>query len=364
MPHTSYARSDASPAPRKNIRAFALASALLIASPLFASPIPPTDRQSEPAQATTVTLNSGGDTVIDSAAKVKQLGAGFSWVEGPLWVRRGQFLLFSDVPKNRIHRWSPEKGMELFLEPSGGTGELKGFREPGSNGLKAGRPGFLLMADQGNRGIAELNLATKRKRLIAGRYAGKRFNSPNDLIVGPGGAIWFTDPPYGLAGIDDSPLKEQRANGVYRVDPGGRVTLVEAELRFPNGIGFSPDGRTLYVSNSDPKRAVILAYDLSPSGTLSRRHVFADMTALAGKLPGLPDGMVVDERGDLFATGPGGVHIFDPAGRELGRISTGAAISNCTFGGADGRTLFMTSTNAVYAVQTRVRGAPARLPAF
>jgi gluconolactonase len=346
------------------LRALCLPMAFMVASPLSASAVALKSTPSGLRQATAVLLSSGGEKIIARAAQVEQLGAGFTWVEGPLWVRRGQFLLFSDVPKNRIYRWSLQKGMELFLEPSGGAGALKGFREPGSNGLKAGRPGSLLMADQGNRGIAELDLTTKRKRLIVERFAGKRFNSPNDLIVGPGGAIWFTDPPYGLEGINDSPLKEQRANGVYRLDPGGRVTLVEAELRFPNGIGFSPNGRRLYVSNSDPKRAVILAYDLSRSGALSGRRVFADMSAFAGKLPGLPDGMAVDERGDLFATGPGGVHIFNPAGRELGRISTGAAISNCTFGGADGRTLFMTSTNAVYALRTKVRGAPTRLPSL
>jgi gluconolactonase len=181
--------------------------------------------------------------------------------------------------------------------------------------------------------------------------------------VGPDGSIWFTDPPYGLEGIDASPLKEQPVNGVYRFTPDGRIALVESGLRFPNGIAFSPDGATLYVSNSDPNRAVILAYDVDADGALSRRRVFSDMTARAGKgLPGLPDGMAVDERGNLWATGPGGVHIFRPDGRELGVISTGAAISNCTFGGSDGRTLFMTSGNTVAAIQTRVRGAPLHLP--
>ena len=194
-------------------------------------------------------------------------------------------------------------------------------------------------------------------------FGGKRLNSPNDLAVGPDGAIWFTDPPYGLEGVDESPLKEQSANRVYRLAPDGEVTAVESDLHFPNGIAFSPDGRTLYVSNSDPKKAVIVAFDVSPGGRVSHRRVFADMTALAAKgLPGLPDGMSVDERGNLWATGPGGVHVLTPQGRELGLISTGVAISNCTFGGQDGRTLFMTSTHAIAGLQTNVRGAPARLP--
>jgi gluconolactonase len=147
------------------------------------------------------------------------------------------------------------------------------------------------------------------------------------------------------------------------VAAGGKVTAVESQLSFPNGIAFSPDGRTLYVSNSDPKNAVILAWDVSPKGALSRRRVFADMTALAAKgLPGLPDGMTVDERGNLWATGPGGVHVIAPDGRELGLISTGVAISNCTFGGPDGRTLFMTSTHQLVALRTNVRGGPVRAP--
>jgi gluconolactonase len=240
---------------------------------------------------------------------------------------------------------------------------VKGFREPGSNGLKPGAVGTLLLADQGNRAIAVLDLASKTKRILVDRFEGKRLNSPNDLVVGPDGAIWFTDPPYGLEGIDDSPLKEQTANRVYRLAPNGHLTAIESELRFPNGIAFSPDGRTLYVSNSDPKKAVILAWNVSPAGRVSGRRVFADMTLLAAKgWPGLPDGMTVDERGDLWATGPGGVHIFTPQGRELGLISTGAAVSNCTFGGPDGRLLFMTSTHELASVRTNVRGGPVRVP--
>jgi gluconolactonase len=302
-------------------------------------------------------------SLVRNGESVHVLADGFTWAEGPVWIAGGRYLLFSDVPKNRIYRWSPgARTANVFLEPSGGT-ETQGFREPGSNGLKPGGPGRILMADQGHRAIALLDLRTKRKRLLVERFEGKRLNSPNDVVVGPDGAIWFSDPPYGLDGIDESPLKEQSANRVYRLSPDGKVTAAESELKFPNGIALSPDGRTLYVSNSDPTNAIILAWDVSPAGKPSRRRVFADMTALAAKgLPGLPDGMTVDERGNLWATGPGGVHVLTPQGRELGLISTGAAISNCTFGGPDGRTLFMTSTHALAALRTNVRGAPARLP--
>jgi len=300
--------------------------------------------------------------LVPSPAKVEVLAKGFGWSEGPVWIRDGGYLLFSDVPANVIHRWTAKEGATLFLHPSGGTIK-EGFREPGTNGLKPAGRGTILVADQGNRAIARLDLRTKAKRILAQKFASKRFNSPNDLAVGPDGSIWFTDPPYGLEGIDASPLKEQPVNGVYRVKPDGQILLVEAGLRFPNGIVFSPDGATLYVSNSDPAQAVILAYDVASNGTLSRRRVFSDMTALVTQgQPGLPDGMTVDERGNLWATGPGGVHIFRPDGHDLGVISTGAAISNCAFGGSDGRTLYMTSGNTLAAIRTKVRGAPHRLP--
>jgi gluconolactonase len=301
--------------------------------------------------------------LVPKTAKIQVLAEGFTWAEGPVWIADGGYLLLSDVPKNRMYRWAPgAHAASIFLEPSGGT-ETKGFREPGSNGLKPGGHGRLLVADSGNRAIVLLDLRTKAKQLLAQRFEGKKLNSPNDLVVAPDGAIWFTDPPYGLEGIEDSPLKEQSANRVYRLGPDGKVTAVESQIRFPNGIAFSPDGRTLYVSNSDPKNAVILAWDVSRGGIVTRRRVFADMTALAAKgLPGLPDGMTVDARGNLWATGPGGIHILTPQGRELGLIATGAAISNCTFGGADGRTLFMTSTHILAAVRTNVRGGPGRTP--
>jgi gluconolactonase len=303
--------------------------------------------------------------LVPKAAKIHVVADGFTWAEGPVWIAHGGYLLLSDVPKNRMYRWAPGlRAASIFLEPSGGT-ETKGFREPGSNGLKPGGRDRLLVADSGNRAIVLLNLRTKAKRLIAQRFEGKRLNSPNDLVVGPDGAIWFTDPPYGLEGIEDSPLKEQSANRVYRLGPDGKVTAVESQIRFPNGIAFSPDGRTLYVSNSDPKNAVILAWDVSRDGMVTHRRIFADMTALAAKgLPGLPDGMTVDERGNLWATGPGGIHVLAPDGRELGLISTGAAISNCVFGGPDGRTLFMTSTHVLAALRTNVRGGPLRFPAL
>jgi gluconolactonase len=301
--------------------------------------------------------------LVPAGAEVRTVADGIIWAEGPVWIADGSYVLLSDPPKNRMYRWTPgDKAASIFLEPSGAP-QTAGLREPGSNGLKPGPTGSILVADSGDRAIALLDLRSKSKRILVDRFEGKRLNSPNDIAVGPDGAIWFTDPPYGLDGIDDSPLKEQSANRVYRLAPDGSMTAVESQLRFPNGIAFSPDGRTLYVSNSDPKNALILAWDVSRAGKVSRRRIFADMNALAAKgLAGLPDGMCVDERGDLWASGPEGIHVLSPQGHELGLISTGVAMSNCTFGGPDGRTIYMTSTHQLVALHTRVHGEPVRLP--
>lgn len=297
------------------------------------------------------------DRLIAPGTVIERLAEGFTWSEGPVWIAEGGYLLFSDVPQNRIHRWSARDGASVFMSPSGyGGPDASGFREPGSNGLIAGPPGSILMADHGNRAIARVDLATKTKTLLATRYRDRRFNSPNDLVQAANGAIYFTDPPYGLKDMDQSALKEQPFNGVYRLDPDGAVTLLEDGLTFPNGVALSPDQRTLYVTVSDPARAVIMAYDLDPAGRTSGGRVFRDFTAMVGaSAPGLPDGMAVGAQGHLFVTGPGGVHILTPDGRSLGRIDTGTAAANCKFG-EDGRTLFITSGAFLARVRTLTRG--------
>jgi gluconolactonase len=295
--------------------------------------------------------------LLPPGARLEKLAEGFTWSEGPVWIRDGGYLLFSDVPANRIYRWSEADGLSIFLEPSGYEGpDPSGFREPGSNGLIAGPPGTILLADQGNRSVARLDLATLTKTVLATHYCGGRFNSPNDLVRGPDGTIWFTDPPYGLEGLNQSPLKEQPVNGVYRLDSDGGVTLAKDGMSFPNGIILSPDGATLYVANSDPERPVILAMPILADGSLGPEDVFADMTEAARQgLHGLPDGMAIDVAGNLFATGPGGVHIFSAGGAQLGRIDTGGPIANCAFG-EDGRTLFLAANDMLVRVRTRTRG--------
>lgn len=297
------------------------------------------------------------DALVPPDARIEKLGEGYGWSEGPVWIDDGDYLLFSDVPGNRMHRWSAADGVTVFLDPSGYDGPpSKDFREPGTNGLIRGPGNTILAADHGNRAIARIDLATKKKSFLATHYQGKRFNSPNDLVRTSGGTIYFTDPPYGLEGMNDSPLKELPHNGVYRLDPDGTVTLLVDDLTFPNGVILSPDEKTLYVAQSDPKRAIIMAYTLDGSGGISSGRLFADMTSLVGQdRPGLPDGMAMDKKGNLFSTGPGGVLVFAPDGTHLGTIVTGTGIANCKFG-EDGRTLFLTSHNMLARVRTNTIG--------
>lgn len=297
------------------------------------------------------------DALIAPDARIEKLADGFRWSEGPVWIDEGDYLLFSDVPANKIFRWSEQDGVSVFLDPSGyGGPEPEGFREPGSNGLIRGPGNSILVADHGNRALVQLDLATRKKTFLATRYEGKRFNSPNDLVRASSGAIYFTDPPYGLEGLNKSPLKELPHNGVYRLDPDGKVTLLDTSLSFPNGIILSPDERTLYVANSDPDRPIWMAYGLDPAGGIASRRVFADASAESkAGLPGLPDGMAMDRQGNVFATAPGGVLIFSADGERLGRIDTGTAVANLAFA-EDGKTLYLTSNNMLVRLRTRTRG--------
>jgi len=291
------------------------------------------------------------DRVIAPDARIEKLGDGFTWSEGPTWVASERALLFTDVPENTMYRWTERDGVKVFMKPSGYAGApIPGVREAGANGLLAEPEGSVLLADSGTRVVARLDLKTKQKRALIERYEGKRFNSPNDVTRTRSGAIFFTDPPYGLEGLNASKLKEQSVNGVYRLDRDGSVHLIDGELTFPNGIALSPDERTLYVANSDPDKPIWMAYSLDATGKPVSKRVFADASELVKqKLLGLPDGMKVAADGTLFATGPGGVHIYTPQGERLGRIDTGFATANCAFGD-DGRTLYLTSHHTLARV--------------
>ncbi|WP_202845659.1 SMP-30/gluconolactonase/LRE family protein [Luteimonas saliphila] len=295
--------------------------------------------------------------VVDAAARIQKLtGDEFTWSEGPTWVKAG-YLLFNDPPENRMFRWSEADGPSVFLDPSGYAGPpIEAVREAGANGLYTESAGTVLLADSGNRLVARLDPADKSRTTLAERFDGKRFSSPNDVVARGDGSVFFTDPPYGFKDGDDSPLKEQPVNGIYRVDADGAVHLVDDSLTRPNGLAFSPDGNTLYVANSDDQRPIWMAYTLDATGNVTGSRVFADATDLMGDgVHGLPDGLAVSTDGLVFATGPGGVLVMDADGKRLGRIETGSAIANCAFGD-DGRTLYMTSHKFLARVPLKVTG--------
>lgn len=298
------------------------------------------------------------DALVPRDARIEVLAEGFQWSEGPVWRKNGGYLLFTDVPKNTIYKWKEGEGLSVFLRPSGHTvGAGTAGSGQGSNGLTFDLQGRLVTADHGNRMVARLNEETFVKTPLAARYQGKRLNSPNDLVYNSRGDLFFTDPPYGLTGALKSPDKELEFSGVYRLSASGELTLLDRELRFPNGVALSPDEQTLYIANSDPERAIIKAYDLRPDGTVANGRVLFDATGLVrqGK-KGLPDGLRVDRSGNLFATGPGGVLVLTPEGRHLGTIDTGQATANATFGD-DGSTLYMTAHGYLMRIRTNTRGA-------
>ncbi|PQA89777.1 gluconolactonase [Marinicaulis flavus] len=290
------------------------------------------------------------DAIIAQDAKAEIIAEGLKWSEGPVWIGGAEdgYLLFSDVPGNRMYKWSRDGGAGVFLDPSGAPHDAEGFREPGSNGLiRDISDDSILVANHGLRAVARLDLKTRQYEILADEYGGEPFNSPNDLVLASDGAIYFTDPPYGLDGISDSPMKRQPANGVYRRDPSGAVALLIDDLTFPNGIGLSPDEKTLYVAVSDPNNPVILRYDLTADDIPASRTVIHDgASKKAQGEPGLPDGLSVDARGNLFATAPGGVHIFSPGGDLLGVVDTGVSNANCAIG-EGGKTLFIAANHQV-----------------
>lgn len=295
--------------------------------------------------------------IVAGDARIEKIADGLTWSEGPAWVRNGGYLLFSDVPKNRMYRWSQRDGLSVFLEPSGYAGADDGtLREAGSNGLLAEPQGSVLLADSGSRSIARLDLKTKKKRELVSRFQGHRFNSPNDIVRRDDGVLFFTDPPYGLKGIDQSPLRELPFSGVFRLDKDGSVHLLDDSLKYPNGVALSPDGRRLYVANSDPERPIWMVYQLDAQGNVTGKHQLADAADLvrAGGT-GNPDGMCMDAVGRLFASAPGGLLVMEPNGKRLGRIETGSVVSNCEFGD-DGHMLYMTSSNFIARVRVRTIG--------
>jgi gluconolactonase len=311
--------------------------------------------QPYPPLGTIERLDPTFDELIAPGAYLEKLDTGFQWTEGPVWVPRdGGYLLFSDIPRNSIFKWQEGKGTTLFLKPSGYTGTATNLKEPGSNALLLDPEGRLVMMEHGDRRVSRLEKDGKTKTTLAHLYEGKRLNSPNDGAFKSNGDLYFTDPPYGrmVKDADGFPDRDLDFCGVYRLSKDGKLTLLTKEMTRPNGICFSPDEKTLYVANSDSARAVWMAFDVKEDGTLGAGRVFYDVTRWAGKKPGLPDGMKVDRKGNLFATGPGGVLVFTPAAKLLGVIATGVPTSNCNWGD-DGSVLYVTADKSLTRIRTK-----------
>lgn len=287
------------------------------------------------------------DSILAPDAQIEVLAEGYTWSEGPVWVANGGYLLFTDVPENKIFKWKEGEGASLYLTPSGFTGEKTTSTEPGGNGLALDRAGNLVVCQHGDRRVAlmtaPINSPKPSFETLADRWNGKRFNSPNDLVFDKNGNIYFTDPPYGLKDHDKSTDKEITFQGVYRRNGNGTVDLLDSTFTRPNGIALSADGNQLFVANSDPDQALWNVFDIQADGKLANGRIFHDATTAASKegLKGLPDGMKVREDGTVFATGPGGVLVFKNDGTLIGRINPGEATANCALGG-DGY-LYLTS---------------------
>ncbi len=292
------------------------------------------------------------DQIVPAGAAIEKLAGGFGFTEGPIWTREGA-LLFSDIPNNVINKWTPDGKVAPFRKPSGyDKTDAPAGAFIGSNGLTMDKEGRIIICEHGNGRVTRLEKDGKLT-VLAARYEGKRLNSPNDAVYKSDGALYFTDPPYGFVKLDDDPKKELKFNGIYRL-AGGKLQLLYKDLTRPNGVAFSPDEKTFYVANSDAKRKIWMRFDVMPDGTIANGKVFFDVTKETAE--GLPDGLKVDSKGNLYCTGPGGVWIFSPAGKHLGTIQPPETPANCHWGDKDAKTLYMTARTGLYRIKLNIAG--------
>jgi gluconolactonase len=303
----------------------------------------------EPVSVAITSLDPRFNRLIPRDAKLERIADGFTWVEGPVWHKQGGYLLFSDIPANAVYKWKPGEGVSLFVKKSGysGTTPFAG-KEPGSNGLTLDAQGRLVLCRHGDRQIGRLE-SNGTIVALADHYDGHKINSPNDLVFKSNGDLYFTDPPFGLPNAFDDSSKAP-VQGVYRLSKDGTVTLLVNDIKAPNGIAFSPNEETLYVSDVDPKRAAWLAYDVRKDGTVTNGRVFFNATRWR-KYPFFgPDGFKVDRQGNIFGARPGGLSVIASDGTLLGTIETGLPTSNVAWG-EDGQTLFITGGSSVYRLR-------------
>jgi len=314
------------------------------------------DLQPQPSKLKIEIMDAEALGILDSSATIEIIGKGFKWTEGPLYIKEGNYLIFSDIPDNKIYEWQEGKELMTFLMPSGNTGPATKAKEPGSNGLLLSPDGHLILCQHGDRRIAKMAAPLNNPRpefvTIVDKYMGKRLNSPNDAVYHSNGDLYFTDPPYGLTnGIKDS-TRELDFQGVYRLKPNGQLDIVTKELKYPNGIALSPDRKFLFVSSSDPDNYVWMQYELDANGLAKSQKVFHEAHAFEGKNLGAPDGMKINKSGYIFASGPEGIWLFNSSGKLIAKIYTGQLTANCGLT-PDEKELFITCDHFVMRLKLK-----------
>jgi gluconolactonase len=305
--------------------------------------------------------------IVPSDARIEEVASGMTWTEGPIWIHAG-YLLFADIPSNSIRRLAADGRVSIFMQPSGYKGStFYGGPEPGSNGMTLDSIGRLTVAGHAGRNVWRLESLDPHaaKTILADSYQGKALNSPNDVVYPSDGSLYFTDPPYGLPmQKDEDPTKQLTVNGVYRIPaaqaqkPGAppnrsQLQLLISDLPRPNGIVFSPDEKYLYVDNTAPQM-IWMRYPVKADGSLGKGEIFYDDSS--DKRPGAPDGMKVDQQGNIYSAGPGGVLVFSPSGKHLGSFLLPTKSSNVNWGDSDAKTLYITSTGNIYRIRLTIPG--------
>jgi gluconolactonase len=299
-----------------------------------------------------VRLDPAIDAIVPANPKIFKLAEGFQFTEGPIRTKNGDFL-FSDPNANMIYKYSAAGKLSVFKKNSGYSGkDVAEYFQPGSNGLTVDPQGRLTINEHGNRRVTRVEKDGKLT-VLADRFEGKRLNSPNDLVYRSDGTLFFTDPPFGLPKFYDDPRKELPYSGVFALYKG-QLKLVTTDLKGPNGIAFSPDEKYLYVGNWDPEKKIVMRYDVEAEGNLSNGKVFFDMTTAPGE--DAIDGIKIDQQGNLYVSGPGGLWIISPSGKHLGTIIAPKHPHNIAWGGDDGKTLYMTAQGTLYRMPLKIPG--------